>query len=49
MAHSVPGARFSTFDDAGHALFVDQAERFNQLLTEFLAGVSALSPLLPRR
>jgi len=28
------------FDDAGHALFVDDAERFNQVLEKFVAGLT---------
>ena len=28
------------FDDAGHALFVDDADRFNQVLEKFVAGLS---------
>jgi non-heme chloroperoxidase len=32
--------RVEVFEDAGHALFVDEADRFNQLLEEFLAAVS---------
>jgi non-heme chloroperoxidase len=35
-----PDARVAVFDDAGHALFVDQAERFNRLIEEFLASLS---------
>ena len=26
------------FDDAGHALFVDDSDKFNALLEDFLAG-----------
>ena len=33
-----PGTRIEVFKDAGHALFVDEAERFNQLLLEFAAS-----------
>jgi non-heme chloroperoxidase len=36
MQKSIPGARFEFFDDAGHALFVDDADKFNILLDEFL-------------
>jgi non-heme chloroperoxidase len=32
----VPSARVELFDDAGHALFVDDAERFNAVLDDFL-------------
>jgi microsomal epoxide hydrolase len=33
----VPSTRVELFADAGHALFVDDAERFNSLLDDFLA------------
>lgn len=33
-----PSVRVETFEDAGHALFVDDAERFNRLLDEFISG-----------
>jgi len=33
----IPSARVELFEDAGHALFVDDAERFNQVLEDFLA------------
>lgn len=32
----IPGARIEFFQDAGHALFVDQPEKFNGVLEEFL-------------
>jgi non-heme chloroperoxidase len=32
-------ARLEKFDDAGHALFVDDADRFNQLLEKFVEGL----------
>ena len=31
-----PGTRIEVFRDAGHALFVDEPERFNRLLGEFI-------------
>lgn len=36
MAESLPDARLEWFEGAGHALFVDRAGRFNDLLDEFL-------------
>lgn len=39
MQKSIPGARFELFDDAGHALFVDDADKFNTLLDEFLTSL----------
>jgi non-heme chloroperoxidase len=38
VAERVPGTRVEVFQDAGHALFVDQADRFSDLLRSFLAG-----------
>jgi non-heme chloroperoxidase len=39
MQKSIPGARLEFFDDAGHALFVDDADRFNTVLNEFLKSL----------
>jgi non-heme chloroperoxidase len=33
-------AQLEKFDDAGHALFVDDAERFNQVVEKFVAGLA---------
>jgi non-heme chloroperoxidase len=32
----IPSARYEMFEDAGHALFVDDADKFNALLEDFL-------------
>lgn len=45
MRDRIPGVRFEVFD-AGHALFVDQPERFNQVLGELLAAADA-APAAP--
>ena len=37
LREQMPAARIELFDNAGHALFVDEAERFNKLLAEFAA------------
>jgi microsomal epoxide hydrolase len=37
----LPEARVEIFEDCGHALFVDDAERFNKVLEEFLHAGSA--------
>ena len=37
LAHNRPGTQIAVFADAGHALFVDDAARFNALLAGFLA------------
>ena len=36
VTSSVPGGQGEVFEDAGHCLFVDDAERFNNLLESFL-------------
>lgn len=41
MAERIAGARFEVLTDAGHAVFLDQPERFNALLAEFLASLPA--------
>jgi len=43
-----PETHVAVFDDAGHALFVDEAARFNALLARFV-GEAAEPPLAPRR
>jgi non-heme chloroperoxidase len=39
MRHPAPTT--SIYEDAGHALFVDQADRFNTELSQFLAHKAA--------
>lgn len=39
-----PGTRCALFSSAGHALFVDEAERFNRLVAKFAKGLSPLPP-----
>ncbi len=39
MQKRIPGSRLEKFDGAGHALFVDAAEKFNALLDEFLRSL----------
>jgi non-heme chloroperoxidase len=39
MQKGIPGAKFELFVDAGHALFVDDADKFNTLLDEFLTSL----------
>jgi microsomal epoxide hydrolase len=36
LAHNRPGTQIAVFSDAGHALFVDDAARFNALLAGFV-------------
>lgn len=40
MQRKIPDCRLEVFEHAGHALFVDEAERFNALLAEFLGSVA---------
>jgi non-heme chloroperoxidase len=37
LAHKRPGTQIAVFSDVGHALFIDDAARFNALLADFLA------------
>jgi len=39
MQEAIPGARLEIFPEAGHALFVDESARFNQLLRQFLGQI----------
>ncbi len=39
-ANQIPRARFEKIDDAAHAVFIDQQERFNELLTSFIASLA---------
>jgi microsomal epoxide hydrolase len=36
VSNDVPSARVEVFEQAGHALFVDEPDRFNRLLEDFL-------------
>jgi non-heme chloroperoxidase len=36
MAAQIKGARFETIKDAGHAVFLDQPDRFHELLADFV-------------
>jgi non-heme chloroperoxidase len=44
VKQKVPSARVEIFEDAGHALFVDDADRFNRLLDEFLTKSPGRQP-----
>jgi microsomal epoxide hydrolase len=43
IAAQIPKARFEKIDDAAHAIFLDQPDRFNEALSKFLESV----PLAP--
>jgi pimeloyl-ACP methyl ester carboxylesterase len=44
LVDKIPGARQIIFPDAGHALCVEQPERFNQVLLDFLYGHFPIEP-----
>ena len=39
-ADQIPHARFEKINDAAHAVFLDQPERFSELLTTFVANLA---------
>jgi microsomal epoxide hydrolase len=41
MAQQIAGARYETIANAGHAVFLDQPARFNELLAAFLARLGS--------
>ena len=40
LQKNIPGSRMEVFEDAGHALFVDEAPKFNTLLDDFLNSLN---------
>ena len=40
-AQTIPGAKFSPYEGIGHTPFVEDAERFNRELAEFVSGVNS--------
>ncbi|MDH3435466.1 MAG: alpha/beta hydrolase [Betaproteobacteria bacterium] len=44
-----PGTRVEVFETAGHALFVDEADRFNRLLVAFVDEIAAAARQAPSR
>jgi len=40
LKQHVAAARVEVFEGAGHALFVDEADRFNRVLDQFLADLA---------
>jgi len=44
-----PSTRIAVFKSAGHALFVDEPERFNRLITGFVGEITGVSPGVPQR
>lgn len=45
----VPSARIELFDDAGHALFVDDADHFNKTLEAFIDEVQSGAAPVPKK
>jgi alpha-beta hydrolase superfamily lysophospholipase len=43
-ANRIPDARFEKVDDAAHAVFIDQPDRFDELVTSFAAKVATTTP-----
>jgi non-heme chloroperoxidase len=39
-ANQIPHARFEKVDDTAHAVFIDQPERFDELLSSFVASLA---------
>jgi hypothetical protein len=39
MQTAIPGAKLEFFEDAGHAIFVNDAEKFNASLDNFLSSL----------
>lgn len=44
MAGRIKDAEFKAIDDAGHAVFLDQPQRFGDLLSAFLLGIATRPP-----
>jgi pimeloyl-ACP methyl ester carboxylesterase len=42
-ANEIPRARFEKVEDAAHAVFIDQPDRFDELVRSFVAGLSTNS------
>ncbi len=49
LLHNRPGTRIAVFETAGHALFVDEPDRFNQLLVAFFDEMAAAARGVPDR
>jgi microsomal epoxide hydrolase len=39
MQKRIPGVQYEVFEGAGHALFVDDADRFNSVLQDFIVDL----------
>jgi microsomal epoxide hydrolase len=44
MAAAIPGAQFLAIEGAGHAVFVDQPEKFDAALRKFLRALPGWTP-----
>jgi non-heme chloroperoxidase len=43
LKSKIPGARVEVFPNAGHAIFVDEPEHFNKVVTEFVDSLPAVA------
>jgi len=43
-ANQIPYARFEKIEDAAHAVFIDQPDRFDELVTDFVAKLPTDTP-----
>lgn len=48
MQKRIPGARLEQFEHAGHALFVDDADRFNSVVDDFISHLSDPPTVAPK-
>jgi microsomal epoxide hydrolase len=49
LRNSLPAARVEVVKDAGHAIFVDKADEFNRLVTEFMESLPAVKAGAPAK
>jgi microsomal epoxide hydrolase len=42
-ANQIPHARFEKVDDTAHAVFIDQPDRFDELVKNFASGLPTTS------
>lgn len=43
-ANQIPHARFEKIEDTAHAVFIDQSDRFDELVTSFVAKLATNTP-----
>ncbi len=47
LRSKIPDAHVEVFEDAGHAMFVDDPARFNGVLESFLKSIAGAPPSTP--